>query len=180
LLIDDISLLNPLVGDLNPDPSDAEKAYRRFYVRAVFALVEAFAEHHRRLLIELADAGFITIREAKLKELREIKDVLDDDGAVVGQRQKYLQIFDKIQAVYKAAGEGFGEELKITFGDDGWTTFKDAMELRNNVTHPKEVSNCWIFQGHLNTVTAASEWFKTIQNEFVRVARAHRATHRTW
>jgi hypothetical protein len=171
LLIDDVTLLLPLVGSLDPDPSDAMKAHRRFYVRAVFALIEGFAEQHRRLLIELADAGFITIREAKLKELREIKDVLDDAGVVVGQREKYLQIFDKIKAVYKAAGEGFGEELKVRLGDDGWRTFKDAMELRNQVTHPKKVEDCWIFETQLQTVTAAGEWFKTLQNEFVRVAR---------
>lgn len=44
LLIDDVNLLRPKLGEGNPDPSDEEKANRRFYVRAVFALVEAFVE----------------------------------------------------------------------------------------------------------------------------------------
>ena len=178
LLIDDVSLLKPLIGEGDPDPSDGMKAHRRFYVRAVFALVEALVEQHRRLLIELTNAGIITLKDAKLRELREIKDVLDDTGEVVAQREKYLQIFDKIKAVYKAAGDGFGQELDITFGDDGWVTFKDAMELRNRVTHPKRAEDCWIFQQHLNTVNRANDWFRALQNEFVRVARAHREQHR--
>ena len=49
LLIDDVGLLRPLVGEGEDDPSAGRKAYRRCYVRAVFALVEALVEQHRRL-----------------------------------------------------------------------------------------------------------------------------------
>jgi hypothetical protein len=63
LLIDDVRLLRPKIGEGNPDPSDDEKAYRRFYVRAVFALVEAFVEQHRRLVIYLCEAGKIELSE---------------------------------------------------------------------------------------------------------------------
>jgi hypothetical protein len=179
LLIDDVVLLKPLMGEREPDPSHEQNAYRRFYIRAVFALVEAFAEQHRRLLIELADSGVITIPEKKLVALREIQEVLNDDGTVEEQ-QKYLHIYEKIKTVYKAAGDGFGQELNITFGNQGWTTFKAAIELRNQVTHPKRVGDCWIFETHLQTVNAADDWFRTLQNEFVRVARAHRKQRRTW
>ena len=50
LLIDDVKLLKPKLGELNPNVTDEEKANRRFYIRAVFALVEAFVAQHRRLL----------------------------------------------------------------------------------------------------------------------------------
>ena len=103
--------------------------------------------------------------------------MLNPDGAVE-EREQYQQIFDKIKEVYKAAADGFGQPLTITFGDERWGTFKDAMELRNRVTHPKAVADCWIHEQDLDTVNAANEWFKTLQNEFVRVAREHRAAHR--
>src|ERR1035437_10144113 len=57
VLIDDVNLLRPKLGEGNPDPSNEEKANRRFYVRAVFALVEAFVEQHRRLLVHLCEFG---------------------------------------------------------------------------------------------------------------------------
>jgi hypothetical protein len=52
------------------------------------------------------------------------------------------------------------------------------MELRNRVTHPKAAADCWINEQDLATVNAANEWFKTLQNEFVRIAREHHAAHR--
>jgi uncharacterized protein YjhX (UPF0386 family) len=176
LLIDEVNLLKPKVGELNPNVSDEEKANRRFYIRAVFALVEAFVEQHRRLLLELCECHKIELTEKTRKKLREIKEVFRDDGTIEEQAQ-YLQIFDKIKEVYKAAGVGFGQPLKVTFGDRGWTTFKTAMEIRNRVTHPKNVHDCWIFEDALKTVNGADEWFKKLQNEFVRVAREHRTAN---
>jgi hypothetical protein len=177
LVIDDVGRLQQEVGAGDPDPSDAHKANRRFYIRAVFALIEAFAEQHRRLLLDLADANKVTIKPKALTVLREIREVTLPDGSVQ-QREQYLQLFEKIKTVYKMAGDGFGQKLKITFGDKGWETFQDALALRNRVTHPKQVSDCWIFETQLQTVTAANEWFKKLQNEFVRVAREHREVHR--
>jgi hypothetical protein len=173
LLIDDVALLRPRVGELKPNVTEEEKANRRFYVRAVFALVEAFVEQHRRLLLELCESNKIELKEKTRKRLRELKEVFREDGTVEEQ-ERYLHIFDKIKEVYKAAGVGFGQPLNVTFGDRGWTTFKAAMEIRNRVTHPKNVSDCWIFEDALKTVNDASAWFKKLQNEFVRVARKHR------
>jgi hypothetical protein len=178
LLIDDVTLLKPKVGELNPDVTKEEEANRRFYIRAVFALVEAFVEQHRRLLLELCESNRIELKEKTRKRLQEIKEVFREDGTVEEQGQ-YLQIFDKIKEVYKAAGIGFEQPLKVTFGDQGWTTFRSAMEVRNRVTHPKNVHDCWIFEDALKTVNDANEWFKKLQNEFVRVAREHR-TAKGW
>ena len=176
LLIDDVAFLKPKCGELNPNVTDEEKATRRFYIRAVFALVEAFVEQHRRLLLELCESNKIELKEKTRKRLQEIKEVFRDDGTVEEQVQ-YLQIFDKIKEVYKAAGVGFGQRLSVTFGDRGWTTFKAAMEIRNRITHPKNVNDCWIFEDALKTVNDANDWFKKLQNEFVRVAREHRTAN---
>jgi hypothetical protein len=116
LLIDDVALLRPKVGELDPNVTAEEKANRRFYVRAVFALVEAFVEQHRRLLLELCESSEIELKEKTRKRLREIKEVFSEDGTVE-EHEQYLQIFAKIKEVYKAAGIGFGQPLKVTFGD---------------------------------------------------------------
>jgi hypothetical protein len=80
LLIDDVTLLKPKVGELNPNATDQEKANRRFYVRAVFALVEAFVEQHRRLLLQLCESNRIELKEKTRKRLLEIREVFRDDG----------------------------------------------------------------------------------------------------
>ena len=177
LLIDDVNLLRPKIGERKPEPSDEEKAYRRFYVRAVFALVEAFVEQHRRLVTHLCEAGKIVLTQNKLNRLREIKQILDESGAVV-EAPNYLRIFDKIKCVYNAAATGFHSPLTVTFGDDHWEEFQEAMEIRNQITHPKNVEDCWILDLSLQKVIAAHEWFKTLQNDFVRIAREHRERNR--
>ena len=173
LLIDDQTLLRPLVGHLDPEPSDAMQSYRRCYVRAAFALIEAFVEQHRRLLLDLVEAGFITLPQPTLTILAEIREIPRPDGSIE-RRQRYLQIVNKIKEVYKAAGHGFGQPLAVTLGDEGWTAFQTALELRNRVTHPKRLGECWITDEDLTATNQASDWFKTLQNEFVRFARAHR------
>ena len=75
LLIDDAGRLQGELGAGMPDPSPAQETNRRFYIRAVFALVEAFAEQHRRLLVELAEHHMITLPAKKLLRLREMKVV---------------------------------------------------------------------------------------------------------
>ena len=175
LLIDDVTLLRPTIGEGNPDPNKQEKANRRFYIRAVFALVEAFMEQHRRLLVHLCQSGKIELKERTLNRLREIKQILDEQtGAVVGEEPRYMQMFDKVKIVYKAAAAGFGQPLAVTCGDDRWPIFKSAMETRNQITHPKNVQDCWIFEQDLQNVIAAHDWFRALQNEFVRAAREHR------
>src|SRR4051794_5960103 len=82
LLINDLTLLKAKIGEGNPDPTNEEKANRRFYVRAVFALVEAFVEQHRRLLVMLSEQGKVTLPENRVRKLREIKQILGDNGTV--------------------------------------------------------------------------------------------------
>jgi hypothetical protein len=176
LLIDDVNRVKPTIGEGNGNPTDEHFTQRRYYVRAVYALVEAFAEQHRRLLVELAQHNFVTIAEDTLRRLREIRIVIQD--GVEQERQQYLQLYEKIKLVYRTAGTSFGQPLNVTFGDQGYETFQDGMELRNRVTHPKSYRDLHIHEQDLQTANNASEWFKSLQNEFVRVARAHREEHR--
>lgn len=178
LLIDDVNMLRSKIAERNPDPSDDEKAYRRFYVRAVFALVEAFVEQHRRLLIHLCDAGKIQLTDNELDELRGIKQIFDGGGAVVREQPTYMGTFDKIKRVYNAAADGFDSSLTIAFADHHWREFRDAMEVRNRITHPKNIQDCCILEALLQKVIAAHEWFKALQNDFVRIAREHREKNR--
>jgi hypothetical protein len=73
ILIDDVNRIKPSIGERNPDPTDEEQTSRRCYVRAVFALVEAFAEQHRRPLVQLAQTNTIAIPEDSVRTLRQIK-----------------------------------------------------------------------------------------------------------
>jgi hypothetical protein len=175
LLIDDVSLLRPMLGLGKSDPSNEEEAYRRFYVRAVFALVEAFVEQHRRLIVHLCGLEKITLEENRLNKLREIKGKILDGN---GEAANYMRAHEKIKEVYNGAAVGFAEPMTVTFGNERWPQFREAMHIRHEVTHPKRVNDCWISEQDIQKVIAAYEWFRELQNDFVRIARLHREKSR--
>jgi hypothetical protein len=63
VLIDDVEQLRTLLGERHPalQNSNEEEANRRFYVRAIFAFIEAVAEQHKRLLLALDEQGTVAL-----------------------------------------------------------------------------------------------------------------------
>src|SRR5689334_7628535 len=123
-LIGDLERLRPLLGDSTrpTEINGQEEANRRFYVRAIFALVEAVVEQHKRLLLDLAGRGTITLGVGVREALSEQTYAVKDNGAVV-ERGQYLQLQRKLRAVYRAAEEAFGQKIQVNFGDEGWAAF---------------------------------------------------------
>jgi hypothetical protein len=113
--------------------SDQEEANRRFYVRAVFALVEAVVEQHKRLLLDLAERDSITLADCIRSVLSERVYAIKDNGAVVS-REQYLQLQRKLRGVYRAAGAAFGQNLDVSFGGEGWVSFQSAIEVRDRIS----------------------------------------------
>jgi hypothetical protein len=140
--------------------------------------VEAFVEQHRRLLVHLCELRKIPLPENRLNKLREIKKILDDNGTVVGEQANHLRAHEKIKEVYNAAAVGFEGPLTVTFGSERWPQFKEAMHIRHKITQPKNVKECWILEQDVQKVIAAHKWFKSLQNDFVRIARLHRDKNR--
>ena len=179
VLTDDVERLRPQLGsrDIQVAVTDNEEMARRLYVRSIFALIEALVEQHKRLLLKLADSRVITLMPGVQEALSERVYAVKDNGAVAG-REQHLQLLRKLRAVYRAAGEGFGDPLAVQFGGAGWKAFQDATTMRDRLTHPKTFQDCQVSGVDLNTVDAAETWYRSLSNEWVRVARVHRAVHK--
>jgi hypothetical protein len=175
VLIDDVEHLRSLIG-VDASISKEEELNRRFYVRAVFALVEAVVEQHKRLLLDLAERGLIPLEPGVQMLLSERVPTAKENGKVT-YRNQYLNLETKLRSVYRAAGDAFTEQLKVDFSDGGWVSFQDALDVRNRVTHPKTFNDCHVDGDSLAKVNRGHEWFKGLNNEFVRMARKHRESH---
>jgi hypothetical protein len=116
---------------------------RRHYARAVFALIEAVVEQHRLLLVDLSDGA-----EKKLREMRPA-----------------FPLLKRVTVVYEAAGRAFGKHIGI-----GCEPLMAAKEVRNRLTHPKSFEECQVGVLDLDKVEKAEEWFREINNRFVRAA----------
>lgn len=176
VLAGDVQRLRPLVGE-EVAISEDEEAHRRFYVRAVFALVEAVIEQHKRLLLDLAERGAVSLAPGAREALAEQVPVVRENGTVI-YREQYLQLERKLRAVYRAAGDAFGQVLAVDFGDNGWESFRAALDVRDRLTHPKTFRDCDVDEAALETVCRGEVWFRGLNDEFVRAAREHRGIHR--
>lgn len=174
----DVERLKSLLGERSVQAavSEEQEGWRRFYIRAVFALVEAAVEQHKRLLLDLSARGIVTLAPG-VSEILSEKQFFAKDNGDVGQREQFLALERKLRAVYRAAAASFQRELVVNFGDGGWRSFCAAQDIRDRITHPKTFEECQVEGDDLDTVDRGHEWFRALNNEFVRVAREHRNHH---
>jgi hypothetical protein len=178
VLTNDVEFLRPRLGvrSIAAETTEEEAGNRRFYVRATFALIEAVVEQHGRLLLDLHKHGAITLSSGVPEALSGRVYSIDNNG-VITAREQYAQLRRKLRAVYRAADEAFGQRLNVRYDDQGWQSFKHALDVRNQITHPKSYNDCTVHEGALDFVDRGHTWFRGLNNEFVRVAREHRTKH---
>lgn len=174
LLTEDVEQLSVILGDrsVQVETSVGQEANRRFYVRAIFALIEAVVEQHRLLLLELS-RGAIGLHSREIHALSEVAYEVRKNGKLREKRQ-YLQLLRKLRLVYRCAQEAFGSTLNVDWGGQGWQALGEAVSVRDRITHPKTREGCFVNEDALETVDRGHEWFRELNNEFVRIARAHR------
>jgi hypothetical protein len=179
ILTSDVDCLKPKLGERNisAELSKNEEANRRFYVRAVFSLIEAVVEQHKRLLLDLAKRKEVTLQKSVVEALSERSYFVKQNGKV-GKRKQYLQLKLKLRAVYSAAGDVFNQTLSADYGDQGWQAFCGAIDIRDRLTHPKTFEDCHVGEEELETVDRGHKWFRDLNNEFVKVASKHRDNHK--
>ena len=96
----DVEYLKPLLGErsIQVKNSDAEEACRRFYVKAIFSLIEAVIEQHKKLLLDLTDQQIISLEGGFKETLSEKSFAVQENGKVV-ERPKFLQLKHKLRLV---------------------------------------------------------------------------------
>ena len=81
VLTGDVIRLRPKLGSVNvQDVSDEEETARRLYIRAVFSLIEALVEHHKQLLLHLADRNTTALSPVMRGALSEGVYFVRDNG----------------------------------------------------------------------------------------------------
>jgi hypothetical protein len=178
VLSGDVERLRPLLGSRSIQDAvpEQEETHRRSYVRAIFALVEAVVEQHKRLILDLTERGVARVGAGVREVLLERTYFVKDNGTI-GEKDQYLQLERKLRAVYRAAGEALGRPLQIEFGDQGWPSFQAALDVRDRITHPKTFVACHVDEADLETVDRGHAWFRDVNKAFVELARDHRQQH---
>ncbi|MFA9480471.1 hypothetical protein ACERK3_19565 [Phycisphaerales bacterium AB-hyl4] len=130
---------------------------RRMFVRAIFAGAEGITHLLKTWSLGFANEnpGQYTIGEIAL--LREESYELDRTGTKVKSRSKFVPTAKNFRFAVVSFMK-FDPDFKFDSGGQGWESFKEALAIRNRITHPKKVSDLQIDDDELDTCIDAHQW----------------------
>jgi len=168
---DQLELHNQMETVLRQDMLDCAKLSKtesaeRSFVRAVFAMIEGSVFNLKQIALALSKHGKGNFSQAELVMLDEVSYDLDDKGITKSQ-VKFIPLPKNMRFAFSSAARAFGVAYELKVDDAGWNMFKDALLIRNRITHPKSSDDLKVLDKEVQIVTDAAEWFLKAQRELV-------------
>ncbi len=163
---------------------------KRAYVRAVFAFVEGgvFGAKHLALVWAELNRAFCESSKTAGHEpaewmrwvpltTEEQAQIEDDASPRAGNRKantrkKYLSMKPNIKFAFRVLAKSLGKEFSLNLGGTGWRAFRDAVDIRNRVTHPKSSAQLVISNDDILAVRDADDWFRKSLNALFKTVFA--------
>ena len=139
----------------------------RSFVRCVFALIEGSVFNLKQTALTLHRHGKGKFSQAELAMLEDVSYELSDKGEAKEQI-KFIPLTKNIRFAFSAATRAFQVKFELVVDDEGWSTFKDALGIRNRITHPKSIEDLKLSDEEVQTVTDAGSWFLHNQHTLMR------------
>jgi hypothetical protein len=155
-----ISFTQQLIGDHvlireRLEKSDTQ-SNRREFIRATFAAVEGLLWQLKTgLTLNPAIVGQLTHHE--FAALQEETYFVDDRGKVRPQ-PRFLPISTSIRLVVDLI-QKFRPQYQLDFTHMGWQCLRNAVDVRNRIVHPKELSELTISDSDVRDCGAGFAWF---------------------
>jgi hypothetical protein len=134
------------------------QVHRRSLVRAVFAAIEGFVSVMKADVIEDSYAGRFTLSRAERAVLLEEAYDLTDTGQP-RLRPFFLPTAKNVRFVFALFARVRGLSAQADYSGDGWRAFREAVEIRNRITHPKASVDLSISSSDLKLTEQAYAWF---------------------
>jgi uncharacterized protein YigA (DUF484 family) len=150
---------------------DKTESGERSFVRAAFAMIEGSVFNLKQIALALSKHGKGRFSQAELVMLEEVSYDLDDKGATKSQ-VKFIPLAKNIKFAFSSAARAFGVAYELKVDDAGWNGFKDALVIRNRITHPKSIDDLKLSEKEVQTVVDAAEWFLRVQRELIQTMMA--------
>jgi hypothetical protein len=164
-------LIQDVILSLERHDHQSTQANKRDLVRTIFAAIEGLIWMYRveiRFHANVIDP-LSPIQEIALAE----KSYAVDERGEIKEQVRFIPIPAMIRLTTRIA-EQICPELKIDFGALGWTDLKQAIKVRNRITHPKNTSDLNVSEADIAISQSGLFWFLDL---FEKVLNAlHSAT----
>jgi hypothetical protein len=152
-------------------PGPEEQFARRSYVRASFAMIEAWTFAAKKAVLKAHENGVavVSLSAGEVAGLTEESYSISEDGSVSIQR-KYPAFMNNFRFTFAMFAKAFGKTYVLDVSGVGWQDFSAATKVRNRITHPRSAAALAITYDEARLVERAVEWFMRASSELVRGA----------
>ncbi len=165
LLLDDMETARQLVeseiAKIKQDPVEVseliiEKQLQpllRVMTRSSFAALEGICYRIKNLALVLCNYKGIPVTQQEQENVLEKR--VNQDGKEVSH---YLETLENMKFSFKMLNKSFGKEY-IMVSHDKWMKMRKAVEIRNRITHPKNLADMKISGADYLDESVGFEWF---------------------
>lgn len=158
-LVHDVRLAAESVGPQRPGA-------QRAYVRAVFAMVEGTLSGMASYLLEGRSLGGWQLTD---EEVRVLCDAVPHASAERPDAKR-ATLTELTKLTFKAGRRIFGNECPADFGGKGFATFRETINVRDRLMHPKLRADLIVSVDELAKVDQARDWFRFGAQAFFNAA----------
>lgn len=163
-----LDFLEALTADLRAGTARAKHGDafdRRNLIRTFFTLVEGDTFYRKRLALmvhdttlSLAEPPHAVFSPQELMLLQDLSPELSTKGTV-RVSQKFLRLSDNVRFSFAAAAKAFGADFQLDVAREGWQAFRNALDVRHRLTHPKSIDDLEVTERDLLNLAVAVKWY---------------------
>ncbi len=170
-----LALLTPLGSDVEAVNAEMRSSnnssWRRHYVRAVFAFVEASLHILKASCLAGWREGRISLDGPEIVMLLEHSYDLAPEGSIKARRAR-LPLKANLRFVYDVAAKAHGITKTFPASESEFEKFQHAIRIRDRLMHPKEASDLAVTDVEIGDVKIAFAWYRnTLAALFGDIAR---------
>lgn len=162
-------LTNPIIEfakDVELAENDLDKFdtpyHRRAFVRALFSMIEGSVYLLKQTTLSATVRSHLAFHSAgEYALLAEQSYDLNNKGEI-NEQTKFLRLADNLRFMTKCLNKTFNCQIDLGVGSKDWVNFLTAIEIRNRITHPKNLNEFEVMQQDIETVKEVSYWINDI------------------
>ena len=141
---------------------------RRSYVRAVFALIEGMTFAMKQFTLaaheQRDDSTFSPKELARLQGKQNYRDC----KGIVQKVRRSDGIADDLKFAFKTFAQARGSTYTLKTSGREWQLFKEAIKLRNRITHPKAGDDLTICDEEMKKIQKVAAWYRKVTSDLLQ------------
>lgn len=150
-----VLLIQDVITAIARHEAEGSQANRRDLIRTIFVAVEGAVWDFRTGTVETARSLDLLTREEELA-FEEIGYVVTEQGKIRPQ-PRFIPLLALIRLTSNLASR-INQDFKGQFDGKGWSDFRQAMKIRNRITHPKRKADLVLNSSDVDVSIDALEW----------------------